>query len=1210
MTIRKLILPALLALIGLSGPLSAQDVQDGFTVDIAGGDVYTIARGYGGRVLLGGNFDSVQGQTRRRVALLWPNGTVHPDFNPNLANGTVLAGLAHSSGDFLFAGSFTSPHTRLARYDISGDPVPGFGVNIDGTVRALIEDADSGQIYIGGDFSQVGGQARSRVARLNQNGAPDPGFVPPEFLGAIRALAYQPDGKLIVAGNIQRVGDVGPRRLYRLNADGSWDNSFMVTSAVGAPYEIRSMALQVDGGILVGGDFPGHLRRYNADGSLDAGYSPPALNSTVFSIDLQPDGRALIGGDFTGVDGRLRIIRLNEDGSLDQGFRTLPSPGAAIRAVEVQPDGSVMIGGDFTQLADPDRNRLARLSPTGFIDQNLEVSVSPASDFELVNSIGEAGDGSLIAAGDFTRLGGVARTHIARVLPDGTIAGDFQPLFDRYVRALAIQSDGKILIGGRFTTVNGQGRHRLARLNPDGSLDTGFANPLGGGGVVQSIAFQEDGRILVAGSIQLDNSSISGIVRLHPDGTPDAGFSPPDFDGSIRAMVIDESGNIIVGGGFTTADGIPRQRLAKLSANGSLDGGFAPQVDSLVRALALINGKILAGGNFNEIDGAACRRLARIAPGGAVEACSNPGFGVHTIVPRADGRFYVGGRNTINGNSTAYTKLFSSVGSQESGFSTVSAADALIKALMIQRDGRLVLGGTFSAINGQARGGIARVRVNQDVDQSLTWDLGSEQVLWRRGPGGQRRIGPDPIGRPRVLVSPSCCDPASFEPAPGGGWMTSAALDRWTLQDFEGLPGKFYLQIESQVGDERGAGSYALRTPIHRFDGPPPPVIAADLSVKLVISQDPVEPGDVVEIDMLTGNAGPETATKPSVTIDLPAGYTLIDFDDSDQGVFLPGEMLWKLDDLPGGGAGSDATLTLQVQVTPEGPYRVRAEIGAGEFDPDYNNNLAELTPELLRSQSDLKLSNAVAPASALPGDPVGFTVTASNFGPEAADGVNVQHLLPTGYSYQGHSAEQGSYNSATGLWQVGALGVDDAVQLEVQALVNGSGGFLSSASVSSYSTDPDPDNNLAYAEVDPFTDLAVEIEADTEWAAMGDELNVTVRLDNLGPRRAEDLVVQFVGDSGFFYVDHTLNRGSFEPSSGLWTLDALDVDDGGSDSQAVLIVTAMLNDTQDQVLSASVDSSAVDLDPANDSDSVTIQFGKPGTGDEIYHDRFEAGGN
>ena len=56
------------------------------------------------------------------------------------------------------------------------------------------------------------------------------------------------------------------------------------------------------------------------------------------------------------------------------------------------------------------------------------------------------------------------------------------------------------------------------------------------------------------------------------------------------------------------------------------------------------------------------------------------------------------------------------------------------------------------------------------------------------------------------------------------------------------------------------------------------------------------------------------------MTIDLPAGYTLIDFDDSDQGTFLPGDMLWKLDDLAASGPGADALLRLQLQVTQQTP--------------------------------------------------------------------------------------------------------------------------------------------------------------------------------------------------------------------------------------------------------------------------------------------------
>ena len=110
---------------------------------------------------------------------------------------------------------------------------------------------------------------------------------------------------------------------------------------------------------------------------------------------------------------------------------------------------------------------------------------------------------------------------------------------------------------------------------------------------------------------------------------------------------------------------------------------------------------------------------------------------------------------------------------------------------------------------------------------------------------------------------------------------------------------------------------------------------------------------------------------------------------------------------------------------------------------------------------------------------------------------------------YQGHNNDLGSYNSATGQWQIGSLEVGEGAVLEVETLVNGSGGFLSSASASSFSEDPEPFNNLAFAEVDPFTDLAVSIEADAEWAGMGDVLAMTVEVSNAGSRAADAVSVQ-----------------------------------------------------------------------------------------------------
>src|SRR5438874_716980 len=102
----------------------------------------------------------------------------------------------------------------------------------------------------------------------------------------------------------------------------------------------------------------------------------------------------------------------------------------------------------------------------------------------------------------------------------------FDPNANGPVRAFAVQADGRIVIGGGFTTVGGLPRTNLARLNPDGSVDTNFmASTLitwcgSCQDVVWSIALQADAKIIVVGEFnQVNGQPRTGVARLYPDGT-------------------------------------------------------------------------------------------------------------------------------------------------------------------------------------------------------------------------------------------------------------------------------------------------------------------------------------------------------------------------------------------------------------------------------------------------------------------------------------------------------------------------------------------------------------------------------------------------------------------------------------------------------------------------------------------------------------------
>src|SRR5438309_385477 len=96
----------------------------------------------------------------------------------------------------------------------------------------------------------------------------------------------------------------------------------------GANFSVRSLAVQADGKILVGGGFAtlggpsrNNIGRLNADGTLDLSLNPGA-NDLVYSLAVQADGKILVGGLFItlGGQGRNKIGRLNADGTLDLSF--------------------------------------------------------------------------------------------------------------------------------------------------------------------------------------------------------------------------------------------------------------------------------------------------------------------------------------------------------------------------------------------------------------------------------------------------------------------------------------------------------------------------------------------------------------------------------------------------------------------------------------------------------------------------------------------------------------------------------------------------------------------------------------------------------------------------------------------------------------------------------------------------------------------------
>jgi len=338
----------------------------------------------------------------------------------------------------------------------------------------------------------------------------------------IRTIAKQADGKIIIGGSFISYNGIARNYIARLNSDGSLDATF--NPGTGPNYNVYTTAIQTDGKIIIGGNFTSYngtarnyIARLNADGSLDATFNPgTGANNVIWTTALQANGKIIIGGNFTSYNGTARnyIACLNADGSLDATFNPGTGASSYVNTTLLQPDGKIIIGGNFTSYNGTARNYIARLNADGSLDATFNPGIG-ANNFIFRTAV--QADGKIIIGGNFTSYNGTARNYITRLNADGSLDATFNPGTgaNNYVYTTALQADGKIIIGGDFTSYNGIARNRIARLNADGSLDATFNPGTGANQYVFTTALQSDGKIIIGGGFTTFNgTSTNHIARI------------------------------------------------------------------------------------------------------------------------------------------------------------------------------------------------------------------------------------------------------------------------------------------------------------------------------------------------------------------------------------------------------------------------------------------------------------------------------------------------------------------------------------------------------------------------------------------------------------------------------------------------------------------------------------------------------------------------
>jgi len=748
--------------------------------------VYSIQLQSDGKILAGGLFTTIDGASQNRLTLLNNSGftsgnssrysRLNSDGSLDIAfsagtgfTGTVRKIDTQSDNKIIVAGNITNYNgqriNRIVRLNTDNTRDVSFdNTKIFDNIVNDFEILPDGKILVVGEFN-----------RLINNG---------EFNWGIYSTQTQPDGKTLVGGGFTSYSGVPYNKIIRLNTDSSIDNSFVIGTGFTTNGNVYTIQLQPDGKILVGGFFTSYsgvsrnyIIRLNTDGSIDTSFViGTGFNGEVRTIELQSDGKILVGGNFTSYSGisRSRIIRLNTDGSIDSGFVIGTGFSDFVITIELQSDGKILAGGAFTFYSGVSRSRIIRLNTNGSVDTSFVIGTG-FSNIGTVWDIKLQIDGKILAVGNFTSYSGVSSPRIIRLNTDGSVDTSFVvgTGFSDFVRSMQLQSDGKILVGGEFGSYSGVSRFRIIRLNTDGSIDTSFVIGSGfNGGGVQTIQLQSDGNILAGGFFSSYNGSTSfylssltpngllnpdfsgyptdGIARLNNNGTLDTTFdSVSGFSESATSVEVQSDGKILVGGNFTSYSGIPANRFVRLNSGGTYDNSFylGNGFNNSVSAMTIVSNQIvLVGGNFTSYDvnptTRVCElrldvgtpiplnRFAVLNSDGSADLTANLGTGfndiVNTIEIQPDGKILVGGYFTsYSGISSSRIIRITSGYTNDDTFNIGAGFNNIVSTTKLRSDNKILVGGQFTSYSGFTASGAILLNSDGSVEPSFTAGVGT-----------------------------------------------------------------------------------------------------------------------------------------------------------------------------------------------------------------------------------------------------------------------------------------------------------------------------------------------------------------------------------------------------------------------------------------------------------------------------------------------------
>ena len=273
----------------------------------------------------------------------------------------------------------------------------------------------------------------------------------------------------------------------------------------------------------------------------------------------------------------------------------------------------------------------------------------------------------------------------------------------------------------------------FVKINLNGDLDNDLNVNNNFNNAISTITTQLDNKILIGGGfIKYQGKDQKFIIRLNENGTKDNTFNTGDgFNNNVNIIVLQTDNKILIGGEFRSYKSIEYNRIIRLNTDGSVDNTFniGTGFDNIVNIITIQNdNKILIGGFFTIYKGVSKKRIIRLNTDGNIDNTFNIGDGfnqhINTIVIQIDGKILVGGMFTnYNGATSNRIIRLNTDGSIDNTFNIGDGFNDTVNSITLQTDGKIIVGGEFTTYNTITYNRIIRLNTDGSVDN--TFDIGT-----------------------------------------------------------------------------------------------------------------------------------------------------------------------------------------------------------------------------------------------------------------------------------------------------------------------------------------------------------------------------------------------------------------------------------------------------------------------------------------------------